>query len=156
MGQNAGRPLESGVLNGISGIRRLRSSTRSRVEDAEQPLALQEREERRQWLRGSPDIDEGCGAVTDFRDVRVGDLLDMQHRHGCLLRPNDVVIDDQAAALIEPAVRVAHPQAEKTVAAAQMVIEERELRADREVCNQSETLASSTAIGSCRSRGSRA
>ena len=77
-------------------------------------------------------VGEGRGAVGHLGDVGVGDRLDVRASSLPPAALDDVPVDDQAAALLQPAVGVADPQAQQAVAAAQMMVEEGERRADGE------------------------
>jgi glycerate kinase len=90
-------------------------------------------------IGGSATNDGGAGMAAalgarllDLGDVAVRDLLDLHHAGGRVLSSNDVAVDRQRAALLQPGVDVGQAKPKQAVAAAQVMVEEGERRAGGE------------------------
>ena len=102
------------------------------IEHAHQPLGGDEREKRGQRLGLLAHAFKGRSAFLDLGDVAVGDPLDLRHAGGGVLRSNDMAMNRQRAALLDPCVDVGQAKPEQAVAAAKVMVEEGERRAGGE------------------------
>ena len=101
--------------------------------NAHQSLGGNQREECRHRLGLFPYGVESPGALLDLRDIAVGDRLD--RRHPCAAACwawHNVAVDRHGPALLKPSSRIGDPHPEQAVAAAEVMIEERERRAGGE------------------------